>query len=331
MRTVVILLMVLVAQRAWAVDYVEYQRLTARANSLLEATRTASDEALQGLREAAVEADLAVLAWLDAYLADPEFSALDPAQQAAVRSDSYRWEYNLSVQLIALERCEEAAERLRGLVTGALEDEALNASLIASYSDALECQARTDTDRACLVSFESATPGATVSVDGTPLGPLPVQIELAQGPHSATFEAPGHDAQVVAFVAEGAQTHVGPVDLRASAPAIPPPPPSRGPEWYHWTAWGVGVAGVTTGVALFLTARDREDTVENPPAGTVITDISAELETIDALDRGAYISGGLGLAAAIAGTVLYLVGGDEAAEAVAPTALGGLPGLGFRF
>jgi hypothetical protein len=330
-RTVVCLLLLFVAQRAWAVDYLEYQRLTARANSLLEATRTASEVALPGLREAAIEADLAVLAWLDAYLADPEFAALDPAQQAAVRSDGYRWEYNLSVQLIALERCEEAAERLRGLVSGALEDEALSASLIGSYSEALECQARIDAARLCLVTLESATPGASVTVDGVPLGALPVQTELPQGPHSATFEAPGYVAEAVSFVADGNQTTVGPVTLRAVSAEVPPPPAGQGPEWYHWTAWGVGVAGVTTGVALFLTARDREDTVENPPPGTVITDLDAERDTIDALDRGAYVTGGIGLAAAIAGTILFLVGDDDAAEAVTPTALGGLPGLGFRF
>ena len=93
-----------------------------------------------------------------------------------------------------------------------------------------------------------------------------------------------------------------------------PPPITYSPEWYHWTMWGVGAAGVGTGIVMYLQARSREDDIENPPPGQIVVDSEAEQEVVDELDLIAYITGGLGIASALTGTILYIVGAPDDEE-----------------
>ncbi len=291
----------------FAVDYEEYRRLKDRATVLLQTVEDASPETVEGLRQASAEADLALLNWLDEFIQSDEFASLQDSQKAAVYSDRYRWEYNLSVQLIAMNRCEDASERVGSLLATAWTDEELRPLLTQTYQEAVQCAAAPVEIEMTSVTVESGTNGAQITLDGVPMGAGPVTVDLAAGEHTVEVSAEGFVTQTVNFTASGESQRVGPIFLQPDVPADPPPSASNPPEWYEWTLWGVGVAGVGSFVGLYLTARDREDTMNSVGDGFEVIDPADEQDTIDTLDTMAFITGGVGIAAAITGTVLYFM------------------------
>ena len=298
---------------AHAVDYDEYRNLKDRANLVLETIETASPHAVLGLREAAVDADLALIQWLEEFFASEEFAQISDEQRTAVHSDRYRWEYNLSVQLMALERCEEASERIGSLLGEAFSDEELRPLLAETYQEAVQCaMTPVEPDRTA-VTVQSETPGAEVLIDGALVGAAPASLDVEEGEHTAVVRADGFTSQTIVFVAQGDSMSLGPVTLQAVVVA-PPPQHRNSPEWYEWTMWGVGMGGIGSFVGCIVAARNREDTLEGPPPGGQARNPPQERETIDKLDRAAYITGALGLAAAITGTLLYVLSGPDEPE-----------------
>lgn len=295
------------ASTAYAVDYDEYRRLKDRATVLLQTVEDASAETVAGLRPAAAEADLALLDWLDEFLQSEEFASLVDDQKAAVYSDRYRWEYNLCVQLIAMNRCDEASTRVGSLLATAWTDEELRPLLTQTYQEAVQCAAAPVEVEMTSVTVESGTSGAQISLDGVPMGTGPLTVDLRAGDHTVEVSAEGFVTQTVNFTAAGERQRVGPIFLQQDVPSEPPPSASNPPEWYEWTLWGVGVAGIGSFVGLYVTASGRQDTLDSVEPGFEVIDPAGEQDTIDSLNTMAFVTGGIGVAAAITGTVLYLM------------------------
>ena len=311
---------------AWAVDYDEYSRLVERANALIDATT--DDAALTGLRERAIEADLAVLDWLQAFMASEEFGTLGADGQAAVMSDDYRWEYNLSVQLIAVERCQEASDRLGGLLDEALADEALMANLATSYGESLSCVSRLTAPEVVRVRIEVSTPGAEVAVDGTNHGLAPVEIELPSGSHEARVTAVGFVTRIVAFDAAPPSTDVGPITLEP----VVVEPVSKSPNATEWALWGVGAAGIGVGTWAFIVGSDWSRTMDDAiAAGDSVQNLADERARVRTLNKVAGISAGIGFAAAITGIVLYITRDPEPAGSIDVSWFADFGGVGLRF
>ena len=301
------------ALSAYAVDYEEYRNLKDRANLVLETIETASPEAVLGLREAAVNADLALIEWLDTFFASDEFGQISEEQRAAVHSDRYRWEYNLSVQLMALERCEEASERIGSLLGAAFSDQELRPLLAETYQEAVQCAVTPVEPDLTAVTVESDTPSAEVLIDGALVGAAPTSLDVEEGEHTAVVRAEGYTSQTIVFVAQGDSMSLGPVTLEAVV-VQPPPSDRNSPEWYEWSLWSVGVSGIGSFVGCFVAARNLEDTLVPPPRGAPPRQDTTEQDKIDRLDRAAYVTGAVGLAAAITGTLLYVLSAPDEPE-----------------
>ena len=288
-----------------AQDFDRYIELTEAAEAAHNMLEDGSPDLLPALRENAVERDFAVIDWLDDFMATEAFGDLATNQQTLASQDRFRYEYNASRLLIELDRCEEARDRIRSLLDSAVEDEELRPRLTETYESALECMTR---DRVAHISVDVTPPNSQVIVDGTFLGMSNISHPVAIGEHTLTVSADGYYGYDEPFSVdtEGETIELGPIVLEEM-----PPPESYSPEWYHWTMWGVGAAGVGTGIVMFLQARSREDDIENPPPGQIVVDATAEQEVVDELDLIAYLTGGVGIASAITGTILYIVGAPD--------------------
>jgi hypothetical protein len=310
MLAVIGLALLAVQPMAAAVDYEEYARLRDHAIELFEAVQ--AEEVPDSLREEAVAAYLAVIDWLDAFFADPAFSDLPADQQAGAYSDRYRWEYNLASQLLALDRCEEAHDSIRRLLDSAISDPELRPHLTEAYEEAVACMAR---PRTATLTIECEPADARVLVDGALVGLANAALEVELGAHTVTLQEDGYESAVLDITAEteGQAIQLGPVSLVPLLSASPRE--GKLPTWYEWTLWGAGAAGLTTGVILYLDARNQEDVLDDPGPGMIVSDPDRERDEIDAQDRFAYVVGGVGLASAIAGTLLYVLrDGSEAGE-----------------
>lgn len=307
---------------AQAVDYEEFQELTQAAAAAHRALEGADEALLPALRENAVDRDLAVIAWLDAFFASEEFDSLPSREQALVYQDRYRNEYNLARLLIPLDRCEEARDRIRTLLDSTIDDAELRPHITEAFDDAIECINR---PRTATLTVASIPADAEVLVDGQFLGLATSSFEVSVGTHIVLIRAEGYASEELTFEAEteADQIELGPVSL-LEADAVEA---GGGPEWYEWALWGVGVAGITTSVVYYVNARQREDGIENPPAGFSIADEEQEQSYVDDLDLVAAISGSIGLLSAIVGTVSFFVRPDDDTEPT-ETDNGGVTDLG---
>jgi len=307
-------------------DFDEYTRLTNHADSILEAIHSADPENVPPLRQAAVAADLAIMNWLDAFIASDAFAALSPEQQSLARLDRYRWEFNLVMQMLAMERCSEAYERIQNLLATDHGDQELVEALRAAEQRAVGCVALAQAQQRGTLRVNTRPEGAAISIDGVVSGTTPADIELVPGPYVITVEYEGYEAsESIVAVADGEISEFSvdelseipaPTDIQATQvnstvaedPLIleAPSAASSGPTAVHWTLWSVGVAGVATGVGLYTTARTRESTVDQPPAGFHLADEANEQDIIDNLDAFALGFASVGLSAAVLGTILYL-------------------------
>ena len=307
LATLIAFVAVLCAGFVSAADIEGYLRLTEAAEAahaaLDEASDAATDDDLIELREAALAADLDVIAWYDAYFASDEFEALDAETVTTAYHDRYRLEYNVAALLLAMDRCQEARDRIRALLDTNVTDEELRPRLVQKYDDANACLNRV---RTATLRVESDPPDATLLIDGSVVGVATGAHHVEIGEHTVLVRATGYASAEAVFTAneEGQEIALDRFVL------IPLEDDSGLPRWHEWTLWGVGAAGIGTGLAMFFSARDIEDTIENPPAGQVIVDPESEQDAADLRYTVAWVGFGVGAAAVIAGTLSYLLRGD---------------------
>lgn len=329
----ILIIAMLVCNSAAAVDFDEYGRLTAAANGLLDLIDQADESGVPPLREAAVAADLAVIQWLDNFFTTEEFAALPADQQAAATSDRYRWEYNMALQLIALERCDEARSRIRSLLDSAFSDEELRPLLTATYEEAVVCSVAEPELVLTALRITSDPSGAEVLLDNQFVGLTPYETELESGSYLISVRAEGFEAQSQRVEAQGEPIELGPIVL-----VVPEPDPEIEPRggdtpWASIGLWTLGAGGIGTGVALLVTAGTRQDRLDVPPPGFRPTDPGGEQDTIDNLTTWGYVTGGIGLASAIVGTILFVTGSHDDRVSLGPWYNGDAAGLylGGRF
>ena len=317
---------------AWAAaaDVEAYSQLAQRVAEIQERLNEDNPVSTE-LREEAVQAYGELVSWFDGYFAEPEFADLAPDQQAAARTDRHRLEFNIAQHLIALERCDESRDRLRGLLDVVVEDDELRPRLAATYDEAIACLNRVNT---AALSVTVTPADAEVLVDGVFVGLATVSHDVELGDHTLTLRADGYEPAEQSFSAQraGEEIAVGPIALVVAVVDVPPA--GKSPQWHEWTLWGLGAAGIGTGIGFFASARDRQNTLDNLPDDEVPLDPQGEQDTIDTYETIAYISGGVGLASAILGTVLYVTRDaedppDAGDVAVGWTGTGVLIGLTF--
>lgn len=278
--------------RASTQDFTEYSALTTTASALLERLEAETDpEATEALREEVTVADRAVVDWLSNFFETQGFSALPVEQQMAARTDYERWSYNLILQLVGLERCHEANDRGRALLQGELADPALRPLLEHLNEQALAC-------------LDDEPDDGTANV---------------QEPDLVT------DVQISA---ESEDVMVGPIELVVAEE----PTDTTPSDWDAWSLWGIGAAGVGTGLFLFLSAKELEsDLDEPPPADMQLRDPQGERDRVDTFETAGIIVGSVGLAAAIAGTVLFLTRRNTTASEATGSAITLTPAGAIRF
>ena len=124
--------------------------------------------------------------------------------------------------------------------------------------------------------------GASVLLDGTPVGVTPVMLTLQAGPHTLRLESPGFAPLEHALDVEKdtdlalSLTLVRALDVAPKVPDVPreAPPPSLVKQWWFWTAVGVVVAGTAATVAVLVTRDPGETPVPAPTGGTWTIDRS---------------------------------------------------------
>ena len=265
-----------------------------------------SDEATSRLFDGARAADLALLEWLDATMQSAAFGDLDEAEQISMIGARSRVEFNLARTLIAADRCPEARVRLRSLLDGAFVDEELRSRLIATYDEAVECEGRV---RTALLTVDATPERAEVIVAGEFIGLADVAHSIPLGQHVVTIAADGYQPQDFALNAqvEGEDLSIGPVTLTAIEIDT-----GKSPNAGEWVLWGGGAVGIGTSVALFVAAADKESTNETyVRGGGTIGNADVQQEEIDRWRLGGYVAGGVGIAAVILGTVLYVTRDSE--------------------
>lgn len=327
-RFILLCLSLLFPLAAAAQNFDEYTRLTNHADSILEAIHSADPDNVPPLRQAAVAADLAIMNWLDGFIASDDFSSLSPEQQSLARLDRYRWEFNLVMQMLAMEHCSEAHDRIQSLLAVDHGDLELVEALRAAEQRAVGCIALSQAEQRGTLRVNTRPDGSEVSIDGVSSGTTPLDIELAPGPYVVTVEHDGYEAgRAIVTVADDEISEFDFDELVEVAPdneqtvevdenrepeeqesliLESPGALETGPTALDWTLWSIGVAGIATGAGLYATARDRESTVEAPPEGFHLADEANEQAIINNLDGFAIGVASVGLAAALVGTILYV-------------------------
>lgn len=340
--TIIGMWVVVASTSAFAADFEEYSRLVQSAQDAHEQLDGASPELLDALRRNALARDLAVISWLDGFFEDPEFQSLPAEQQALAYQDRYRNEFNASRLLIELGECEQARDRLRTLLDSAVNDDELRPLLTGTYEEAVTCVTAA-APQPSRITVRCQPASAEVSVDGVAIGLCSGWHDVEPGAHQLTVAADGYVAANESFQLDSGQDlELGPFTLEQAVvvdpdPELDPQPTSAGksPSGVHWALWGTGLAGVGTGVVLLLSAADLQDGIDNPPAGQQLVDEQAEQDKVDRRQLFGYVAAGVGLAAAITGTILYLTADGPVSTDTAwsfepsPQGLGGM--LRVRF
>jgi len=284
---------------AQEVDFARYQELIDASQHAMEALAEAGAEAPDEMREATIVANRDVTTWLQAFFASEAHASLTPEQREAALRDMYRAEYNIAQQLIALDRCEEARDQVRALLDGNIEDQELRPRLTQSYEDALSCISR---ERTARLRVSCVPSDARIHIDGVYVGLADVEHAVGLGEHRLELTADGYASSELVFDAasEGQLVEVGPVEL-----LLVVEPVSKSPNWYEWSLWTLGLGGTGVGVAYWFMADARENQIANPPDGHIIIDLEAEQQIADDLRLVSIVSGSVGLAAVLVGTLSY--------------------------
>jgi hypothetical protein len=206
-----------------------------------------------------------------------------------------------------------------------------------------------DIEGACRVpvSIRSTPDGADVAIDGAVRGKTPFTVRLLPGRYAIVADLEGHTRAMNMLYVERATPGSLALNLVPNAQSIaseppPPPPPhaappppvrietpvetASGPSPFTWVAFGVGAAGVGTGVAFSVLTKqavDREEEARLTPLP------KAEIEAIQREAQRdailAYVGYGIGVAGVATGVLLLLFTGGEEPElaaAIGPGTIG---------
>lgn len=285
---------------AQGIDFADYDALldaSIEAHNALEY----SDGATARVLDAARSADLALIRWLDGAIQGAGFADLAPADQNVLVAARSRVEFNLAGALMRADRCEEARERLRTLFDSGYIDEELRPRLVSAYDEAVDCA---DREPSALLTVR-ATPGAAqVIVSGDFVGLAGVAHGIPLGEHQVTVRADGYEAQSFEVVAreDGQALELGPVNLVAIEYDAGKPPRAG-----EWALWGVGLAGLGAGTFLLVDAAQVEGDLDSTlELGNVVLNEQEVRDEVDTKRMWGFVAGGVGLTAAIVGTVLYV-------------------------
>lgn len=140
--------------------------------------------------------------------------------------------------------------------------------------------------------------GATVSIDGEPVGVTPVDVPVEPGAHEVSIEQSGYFTQSRDLVAVSGARETLDLQLQAL------PPEGPGPLWIGgWTALGLGLAGVATGATLLAIHHQPVSGRCGPEAIDANGVCRWRYDTV----AGGATSLGLGVAGVVAGTVLLVL------------------------
>lgn len=190
------------------------------------------------------------------------------------------------------------------------------------------------------VTVISTPEGATVVIDGKPMGVTPWTSELAPGEHQLELRLPGYQDQQQGFnlsATRALEVTVALESSQAAAPApaasttptatpssVAPPPsdagPRRGISPWTWVSFGVGVAGLGGALGFELARASAEN--KSHDARTQV-EAKREFDTMQGRQTAARILVGVGAAATVLGGVLLYL--DLSSGSAPQVGLGAAP------
>lgn len=160
--------------------------------------------------------------------------------------------------------------------------------------------------------------GATVAIDGNPLGVTPLTVELRPGKHTALLSYRGYtDAQT-----EFDLPAQHPLDLPVNL-SLAPPPAEGGRRFgvVPWVTLGAAAVCLGTAVGFEMSRRSAESSAENQ---SVQLDYEREIERMNSRQTTARVFLGVGSALAVTGAALLVFNTRVTPESKAVVA--GIPG-----
>ena len=266
---------------------------------------------------------------VSAYRAERYVDAVRSFLEADAISPSAALSYNIAR---AYEKLSDDAQTLRWYRNYLrLTPAASNAAEVASYVQALS--AKLAKEGIQQVSVLSSPSGATVVIDGNPLGVTPLTVELAPGAHTALLSLRGYSDAASDFTLPAATPLDVSVTLRVAAQ---PPSSSQAPTSEPKRRFGIapyitlGVAGACLGAAgLFeLSRRSAQNSAKNEQVQLAFQD---DLNSVDNRRAAARVLLSVGSVLAVTGGALLLFNQRVTPESTAVVA--GVPGgatLGWK-
>lgn len=149
----------------------------------------------------------------------------------------------------------------------------------------------------------STPSGATLTIDGNPVGVTPLTLELPPGKHSALLSARGY----VDVVTDFQLTAAAPLDLPVTLPAAPAAPaPVEGARRFGivpWVTLGAAAACLGGAVVFEMSRRSAESSAENQ---VVQLDYERDVDRMNNRQTGARVLLGVGSALAVTGAALLV-------------------------
>jgi hypothetical protein len=142
------------------------------------------------------------------------------------------------------------------------------------------------------LTVTSTPPGATMILDGLPVGQTPVTVIIAPGRHAIEASAKGATTVRRSVALQAGKEVALKLSLPAAQIVLPPPPPpvvrrGRVPGWVRWTTLGAGIGLGAVGGALWgIDGREKSD-------ARYVHDTKAAGITLVTLGAGALVSCGL--------------------------------------
>ncbi|MEO6600066.1 MAG: PEGA domain-containing protein [Polyangiaceae bacterium] len=259
---------------------------------------------------------------VEAYRAERYADAVRSFLEADAISASAALSYNIAR---AYEKLSDDAQSLRWYRNYLrLDPQAQNATEVRGYVTALSAAlAKKGIQQ---VSVLSAPPGATVAIDGNPLGVTPLTIELPPGAHTALLSLRGYSDATNDFTLPPASPIDVSVVLRATpkAAASSLAPTSPGARRFGVLPYvTLSVAGACLGAAGYyeLSRRSAQNSAKNEQVQVAFQD---DVNSIDSRRTAARVLLGVGSVLAVTGGALLLFNARISSESRAVVA--GVPG-----
>jgi tetratricopeptide (TPR) repeat protein len=263
---------------------------------------------------------------VDAYRADRYADAVRLFLEADAISPSAALSYNIAR---AYEKLEDDAQTLRWYRNYLrLNPEAPNAAQVREFVRTLaEALAKKGIQQLTILS----TPvGATVSIDGSPLGVTPLTVELSPGRHTALLTLRGFSDAQTHFDLPAASPLDLPVQLKPAPLAVKSSsaPVNRGRRFgvAPYITLGVGAALLGGAAAFELSRRSAQSAAKND---NVQLDYQRDVDAMNSRQTTARVLLGVGGVVAITGATLLVLDTRLAPETHA--SVSALPGGGALF